>query len=210
MGKSYVKDIDRGYKKIKQELIKLRKQEVAVGLQAGDMTQDGKMTVAQLGAIHEFGATINREAHSIMTYHKMKLNRKTGETSISKFVKKKRANFAMQHNVGPYSIVIPERPFLKNTFDEKNKEWERAAIKQVDLVTAGKKDAATVLDALGLMIQRDIQKKIVDGPFTPNAPSTIRKKRKKKRGAITPLIDSGRMRSSVRYIIRGRGEGKKK
>lgn len=206
MGKSYIKDIDRGYARMKQELAKLRKQEVAVGLQAGDMTKDGKMTVARLGAIHEFGCTIDREAHSIMTYHKMKLNRKTGETSISKFVKKKRANFAMQHNVGPYSIVIPERSFLRSTFDEKNREWEQTGIKQLDLVATGKKDAATALDVLGHMVQGDIQRKIIDGPFTPNAPSTIRWKKSAK-----PLIGkTGRMRSSIRYVVRPRGEGEKK
>ena len=205
MGKSYIKDIDRGYARMKQELAKLRKQEVAVGLQAGDMTKDGKMTVARLGAIHEFGCTIDREAHSIMTYHKMKLNRKTGETSISRFVKKKRANFAMQHNVGPYSIEIPERPFLRSTFDEKNKEWQKKAEAQLNLVATGRKDAAGMLNTMGNVIEGDIKRKIASGPFTPNAPSTIRRKK-----SASPLIDSGRMRSSIRYVIRGRGEGKNK
>lgn len=205
MGRSYIKDIDRGYAKIKQELAKLRKQEVAVGLQAGDMTKDGKMTVAQLGAIHEFGCTIDREAHSILTYHKMKLDRKAKTASISKFLKKKRANFVMKHDVGPYSIEIPERPFLRSTFDEKNREWEQKAAQQLGMVAAGRKDATGMLSTIGNTIEGDIKRKIATGPFTPNAPSTVRRKKSSK-----PLIDSGRMRSSIRYIIRGRGEGKNK
>jgi len=205
MAKSYVKDIDHGYRQIKQELAKLRNQEVAVGLQAGDMAEDGKMTIARLGAVHEFGATIEQGARSIMTYHKTKLNRKTGETSISKFVKKKRANFAMQHNVGPSTINIPERSFLRSTFDEKNKEWQSKAEKQVGLVASGRKDAAGMLNTMGNVIEGDIKRKIVSGPFIPNAPSTIRRKKSSR-----PLIDSGHMRSSIRYVVRPRGEGKNK
>ena len=45
-----------------------------------------------------------------------------------------------------------------------------------------------------------IQRKIVDGTFEPNAPSTIRKK-----GSSRPLIDTGRMRQSVNFIIRRKG-----
>ena len=205
MGKSYVKDIDRGYKKIKQELIKLRKQEVAVGLQAGDMANDGKMTVAQLGAIHEFGATIEQGERKILTYHKLRRDKDTKTASISKFIKRKRANFVMQHNVGPSTIEIPERPFLRSTFDEKHKEWEQKAAKQLDMVASGRKDAIGMLNTLGNVVEGDVKRKIASGPFTPNAPSTVRQKKSAK-----PLIDSGRMRSSVRYIIRGRGEGKNK
>jgi len=205
MAKSYVKDIDRGYLRIKQELAKLRKQEVAVGLQAGDMTDDGKMTVARLGAIHEFGCTIEQGARKILTYHKMRRDKDTKTASISKFIKKKRANFVMQHDVGPSTIEIPERPFLRSTFDEKNKEWQKKAEAQLNLVATGRKDAAGMLNTMGNVIEGDIKQKIASGPFTPNAPSTIRRKK-----SATPLIDSGRMRSSIRYIIRGRGEGKNK
>ena len=205
MGKSYIKDIDRGYKKIKQELIKLRKQEVAVGLQAGDMANDGKMTVARLGAIHEFGATIEQGERKILTYHKLRRDKDTKTASISKFIKRKRANFVMQHNVGPSTIEIPERPFLRSTFDEHHKEWEQKAAKQLDMVASGRKDAIGMLNTLGNVVEGDIKRKIASGPFTPNAPSTVRQKKSAK-----PLIDSGRMRSSVRYIIRGRGEGKNK
>lgn len=212
MGKSYVKDIDRGYKKIKQELIKLRKQEVAVGLQAGDMANDGKMTVARLGAIHEFGCTIEQGPRKITTYHRVlftvSMNKERQveiHAKLSRFMKKRRANTSRTHDVGPYSIDIPERPFLRSTFDEKHKEWEQKAAKQLDMVASGRKDAIGMLNTLGNVVEGDIKRKIASGPFTPNAPSTVRQKKSAK-----PLIDSGRMRSSVRYIIRGRGEGKNK
>ena len=205
MGKSFIRDIDRGYAKIKQELAKLRKQEVAVGLQAGDMAADGEMTIARLGAIHEFGCTIEQGERTQTIYHKLN---KSGTRFLRKgrFVKAIKSNFARDVSVGAHTINIPERSFLRSTFDEKNREWHAKAEKQVQMVATGKKDAATALDVLGHMVQGDIQRKIIDGPFTPNAPSTIRWKK-----SARPLIGkTGRMRSSIRYVIRGRGEGKNK
>ena len=47
-----------------------------------------------------------------------------------------------------------------------------------------------------------VQEKIESGSYEPNAPSTIRKKKSDK-----PLIDTGRMRQSVKYVIRKKGSG---
>ena len=48
-----------------------------------------------------------------------------------------------------------------------------------------------------------IQESITEGAWEPNAPSTVAKKKSSK-----PLIDTGRMRQSVNYIIRERGAGR--
>ena len=45
-----------------------------------------------------------------------------------------------------------------------------------------------------------IQERIVEGSFTTNAEATIRKKK-----SATPLIDTGRMRQSVNFVIRKKG-----
>ena len=47
-----------------------------------------------------------------------------------------------------------------------------------------------------------VQEKIESGSYEPNAPSTIRKKKSDK-----PLIDTGKMRQSVKYVIRKKGSG---
>jgi hypothetical protein len=46
-----------------------------------------------------------------------------------------------------------------------------------------------------------VKTKIVQGPFTPNAPSTIRKKK-----SARPLIHTGHMRQSIRYVVKKRGD----
>lgn len=181
-------------------LAELKGQEVAVGLQAGDRTKDGKMDIARLGAIHEFGAVIEREARTQTIYHK--INSRGNFAKGGKFVKAKRSNFARNVSVGAHSVVIPERSFMRSTFDEKNVRWKNDAYSQVGLIIDGKSSTKQALDVLGNQMQGDIQKKIVDGPFTPNAPSTIRQK-----GSAKPLIHYGRLRQSVRYKVRKRGSG---
>ena len=62
--------------------------------------------------------------------------------------------------------------------------------------------AETVLKRVGALGVRLVQEKIVSGSFKPNAPSTIRKK-----GSDKPLIDTGRMRQSVKYVCQRREGG---
>ena len=47
-----------------------------------------------------------------------------------------------------------------------------------------------------------MQDKITSGSFAPNAESTIKKK-----GSSKPLVDTGRMRKSVNYVIQKKGSG---
>jgi hypothetical protein len=184
-----------------QGLAELKGKEIAVGLQAGKKTKDGTMDMAELGAIHEFGAVIDREARTQTVFHK--ISSKGKFLRGGRFVKAKRSNFARDVSVGAHSVTIPERRFMRDTFDEKTGVWKTAAWGQVGQIVDGKTTAQGAMDMLGNVMQGDIQRKIVDGPFTANAPSTIRKKKSSR-----PLIDSGRMRQSIRYVVRKRGSGK--
>lgn len=58
MAAARVKDIDRGWKKIRKEVNRTpRKMEIIVGIQGSEAGQDnGGLTNAVLGTIHEFGA----------------------------------------------------------------------------------------------------------------------------------------------------------
>jgi len=60
--------------------------------------------------------------------------------------------------------------------------------------------AKQALKELGIYQKDLVQQTITEGDFEPNAPSTIRKKRSDK-----PLIDTGRMRQSVNYVIKEKG-----
>ncbi|MBD8026427.1 hypothetical protein H9636_07115 [Ureibacillus sp. Re31] len=94
------------------------------------------------------------------------------------------------------SIVIPERSFIRTTFDEKNAEWVRFIRSQLRLVVTFRIDARTLWERLGAKIVADIQEKITDLDAPPNAPSTIAKK-----GSSNPLIDTGGLRSRITYRV---------
>lgn len=94
------------------------------------------------------------------------------------------------------SIVIPERSFLRSTFDEKEREWYSFIQKNIPKILDGSLNARTLCERLGAKMVADIQKKIRDLKDPPNAPSTIAAK-----GSSNPLIDTGGLRQRITYRV---------
>ncbi|WP_313893860.1 hypothetical protein [Psychrobacillus sp.] len=94
------------------------------------------------------------------------------------------------------SIIIPERSFLRTTFDEKEADWVQFAKRQLKNVLDFKIDARTLYERLGARMVGDIQEKITDLDAPPNAISTIQKK-----GSSNPLIDDGGLRRRITYRV---------
>jgi hypothetical protein len=97
---------------------------------------------------------------------------------------------------------IPSRPFLRNSVDNHSDEINSfLREKRNDLIHGA--SAKQVLNEIGLFQKNLIQSEIIDGSFEANAESTIKKK-----GSSRPLIDTGRMRQSVNYVVQKKGKGK--
>ena len=95
-----------------------------------------------------------------------------------------------------HTITIPERSFLRSSFDE-NKGTIKETIKSNQIkVLLGQVTKNMFLKRLGEYMKSMVQKKIIDGPFKDNAESTVARK-----GSNRPLIDTGRMRQSVTYRL---------
>lgn len=94
------------------------------------------------------------------------------------------------------SIVIPERSFLRSTFDDKSTEWLKFIQKRIPKVIAGEMQARQLMELLGAKIVSDIQKKLKQIKDPPNAPSTIAAK-----GSSNPLIDTGGLRMRITYRV---------
>lgn len=107
------------------------------------------------------------------------------------------AQIAMFNELG--TSTAPARPFLRDSVDENEDVIRDQCGKELKKLTTGA-TAETVLKRVGALGVRLVQEKIVSGSFKPNAPSTIRKK-----GSDKPLIDTGRMRQSVKYVVKRRG-----
>lgn len=94
-----------------------------------------------------------------------------------------------------FGLGVPERSFLRSTFDEKAGEWEQAMRKELGEVVDGRQTLDRAFKRLALRAVGDVQTKITEGPFVPNHPETIRRKRSSR-----PLIDTGQLRQSIRAL----------
>ena len=68
-------------------------------------------------------------------------------------------------------------------------------------VLRGNEKAQQAFREIGTDVQKKVQKRIDEGQFVPNAPSTIKRK-----GHDHPLIDTGTMRDSISYTICEKGK----
>lgn len=94
---------------------------------------------------------------------------------------------------------IPSRPFMRQSTDNHKSQISDFMSNQKQEILNGA-DAENILKELGIFQKGIIQEEIVEGTFTPNAPSTVKKK-----GSSRPLIDTGLMRQSVQYLITKKG-----
>ena len=97
---------------------------------------------------------------------------------------------------------IPERSFMRSSFDEKQGELSQAAAKLYKAVQDDRITPDRALGLLGEMHQGQIQDKITSNVPPPNAPATVKAK-----GSSGTLRDTGQMRQSVRWVLERVGFG---
>lgn len=105
------------------------------------------------------------------------------------------AEYAAYNEFG--TSKIPERSFLRSTFDERLEVMRRMMASQYDSAMEGRTTIYDALRRIGLQHETDVKQKIRDLKTPPNAPATIAKK-----GSANPLIDTGAMVNAVRYVLR--------
>lgn len=91
---------------------------------------------------------------------------------------------------------IPQRPFMRRTMMEHEKDWIELlkTLVQKEIDKEGKKiDVDKALKQFGEVVKGDIQETILRGGFAPNSRAT----RKRKGESSIPLVDTGVMISSI-------------
>ncbi|MFC2948537.1 hypothetical protein [Virgibacillus sediminis] len=83
-------------------------------------------------------------------------------------------------------IRVPERSFMRSTFEEKEREWTAFIEERLDRVLAFQMSVEQMYEQMGAKVVSDIQNKIRTLDTPENAESTIKKKR-----SSNPLIDKG-------------------
>lgn len=92
---------------------------------------------------------------------------------------------------------IPERSFMRTSFDENNRRISQDIATQYDLVKQGKKTVYAAFNWIGERHSTDIKDKIGSNIQPANSPITIARK-----GSSATLIASGIMQKLVRHIVR--------
>lgn len=111
------------------------------------------------------------------------------------------AGIAAVNEFGSEDGHVPERSFLRATFDAHKADYTKVVEDILPKILDGTSTVDKELGRLGLKVTGDVQKTIRAGVDPPNAPSTI----KRKRGSTKPLVDTGRLIASVDHEVR---EGK--
>ena len=92
---------------------------------------------------------------------------------------------------------IPERSFMRSTYDEKQQEWNKTLDKIVGNITEGNiNNIEQKINLVGVQVANDIKEKIDSNIPPALSEATIRRK-----GSSRTLIDTGVMRASITYKI---------
>jgi len=113
------------------------------------------------------------------------------------------ADIAAIHEFGSPKRRIPERSFLRSTFEENRNRYVNLLGRLLRQLAEGKMGVEKLLNVLGLKISTDVRKKItVEGVKPKNAPATIAAKKSDR-----PLVDTGQLARAITYAVeRGLGD----
>lgn len=108
-----------------------------------------------------------------------------------------------KHNFGFWTtkdvIKIPERSFIRSSFDSKKGDIEETGEDLITKVVEGQLSAKNFYEMLGQTCVQAIKEFITAGISPGNAGLTV----ENKKGKSTPLIDSGRLINAIDYEIVG-------
>lgn len=129
---------------------------------------------AWLASIHEYGCKIAVTDKMRAYLHRQGLHLKKSTTHI----------------------VIPERAFLRNGYDENKDEVIRKAENALSDVLGGTMSPDQLFELVGLLLSSKIKDYARELDSPPNHPYTVDKK-----GSSNPLVDSGSMIGAITYKV---------
>jgi len=192
-------------------IIKFSKELNSYTIQIGIFADDDSF-IQMIAGVHEFGLTIKPKHAKYLTIplSPAYVGVPAGTVNGLFFYKAKTGNKFLVRNKGngglefAYMLMdkvkIPERSFIRSTFDEKGKDW---AEQFEDLATKAMEKGASarqILDMLGAKMASDIQDKMRDLKEPPKKRSTLAAAP----GKSNPLIKTRRLRQSVTWkVVKG-------
>jgi len=172
------------------------------GIEVGLFGADDSFMV-MIGSVNEFGANIQAKGEFLTIPTKAAAGRAPSDFGKELFRPKGKNILAINKGgqlevmfILKKSVIIPERSFLRSTFDEKNREWQEFARSMISKVINNTMTVDEFYEQWGSLVVGDIQQKITSIRNPGNAPLTVANK-----GSSNPLIDTGAMRQAVTYRV---------
>ena len=106
------------------------------------------------------------------------------------------AELAAVHEFGAPSVGVPERSWLRATYDAKREAWEALLKRALGRVVDGKMSENAALQLVGLRAVADIQSRIRTNIAPALKPRTIARK-----GSSLALVDTGRFLQSIAFEV---------
>jgi phage gpG-like protein len=107
-------------------------------------------------------------------------------------------DLALVHEFGSKDGRIPQRSFMRATCDAKRNEHIKLADVLQSKIIEGKLNLRQALGQLGEVAEKDMVQAINNGLLPQLKPATIRRKK----NGSKPLIDTGRLKGSIKHEIR--------
>ncbi|EOH4067264.1 hypothetical protein ACL698_001529 [Listeria innocua] len=172
-------------------------------LQIGLFGEDDSF-IQMIAGVHEFGLTI-RPKGKYLTIPTPEAGERRAREIPGLFKPKGKNILAVAEPDGKLTVMfylktevnIPERSFLRSTFDEKSNKWGELFEGWIDNIIQGELTAEQVYNRLGAKIVDDIQMKIVDIQTPAKSGATLAMNPQKN----NPLVVSGRMKNSVTWKV---------
>lgn len=195
-----IEDNREQFDHIQRELEELGHYSIEVGIFAGD---DDDNFYAMIANVHEFGMTIHAKNKYLTIPTKHARGRKASEIE-GLFRPRGKDILAVADGNGNLtvmfilkeSVIIPERSFLRSSFDEKNDDWYQFIVNRIDAIISGHATARQLFEQLGAKIVGDIQQQMTDVRSPKNATLTAENK-----GSDNPLMDNGELRRRVTWKV---------
>jgi len=176
-------------------------------VQVGVFGEDDSWIV-MVASVHEFGATIRPKKSRMLTIPLKPWLRDKKARDIPGIFRPKGTNVLARKTgrrgqiealyfLAP-RVVIPERSFLRSTFDEEMRSINQLIQKMLVQVCAGNMTGEQLLNRLGLYLQSKVQAKIRSIKSPPKSGLTIAAEGS---GKTKPLLDTGRLMQSITYQV---------
>ncbi|MED4455908.1 hypothetical protein [Metabacillus fastidiosus] len=195
----YFDDI-RNLEKLEREINELNRYAVEIGIFGSDDS-----FYQMIASVHEFGMQI-RAKNKYLAIPTKEAGTKRPRDFEGLFKPKGKNVLALADGNGGIKVMfilkesvnIPERSFIRSTFDANERDWASFIEDQIEKVLSLEITARQLFERLGALIVGEIQKKMTDLKRPGLSPLT---KENRRHGGDNPLIDSGELRRHVTWKV---------